>query len=595
MLLEGASVLAAKLGVSGGGPTQPVSSYRWHRSPALPIHLLTTLALPCCRMPAGAKVLASAGRLPLLAAAKAGRGTLLFSALPLEPARSEVYQYNLFLLDAVSETFAVTPPFAAADLGVFVDWGYHITEEPAALAARLHAWHIRHVSYSAWYDRDDYRRFTRAFLAAAHRNGLLVEAWFELPMVSIPFWQQHPEWREVTAAGTPAKLDWRSLMALEDPPCLAAVEDYLGTLVQDFDWDGVNCAELYFESPGFDFRPDMFTPMHPAFRRDFQRDYGVDPRTCFDEHSPNYWKTDPRLRQALIDSRTALITRLHEELLRLCARWQQQKPYLHTTLTVVDTLLDHSMTERIGVDSAQLLALNARYPFLPLIEDPFTLWSLGADRYRVLIARYRPQRSTTLPLAVDINIAERIPAVDVPTPVQRGLELYSLVAAAETHADVTYLYADQSLDRDDMALAVCALGSRPLARTRMDKHVIPQHANCAGASPRTIWRCAWSAVPGPASPPTACSFPRGRTRLPPPSLAPQQARASKTSPAPSCRRNKLRRGSACAIAATAAVSSRCAAPCRRSPATGNAGMGRFSRTAAAPSTTSPAVNMPLPS
>ncbi len=39
-------------------------------------------------------------------------------------------------------------------------------------------------------------------------------------MVSVPFWQQHPEWREVTAEGKPAKIDWRSLMALEDPQCL---------------------------------------------------------------------------------------------------------------------------------------------------------------------------------------------------------------------------------------------------------------------------------------------------------------------------------------------------------------------------------------
>lgn len=463
-VLEGASTLAGALGVTGARLTR-VKTYRWHRSPGLPIRLLTPLALPRCHLPAGAAMLARAGRLPLLASLTAGRGKVLFTALPLEPPQSELYQHNLFLLNALSDTFALQPAFAAIDLGVFVDWGYHAEEKPAVLAARLHAWHIRRVAFSAWYDNDDYRQFTRDFLAAAHREGLLVEAWFELPMVSIPFWQQHPEWREVTAAGTPAQIDWRSLMALEDPQCLAAVEEYLSALVRDFDWDGVNCAELYFESPGFGLlRPDKFTPMHPAFRRDFQRDYGVDPLTLFDAKSPNYWKSSPRLCQALQDSRTALIVRLHEELLRLCARWREQKPYLHTTFTLVDSLLDARMTKLIGVDSAQLLAFTSHYSFLPIIEDPYTLWGLGADRYRVLMERYRPLAPSPAPLAVDINIAARESA-DVPTPVQRGLEFYSLIAAAETHADITYLYADNSLDPADMSLAVCALGSQPLSST----------------------------------------------------------------------------------------------------------------------------------
>ncbi len=70
-------------------------------------------------------------------AVQAGRGKLLFTALPLEPATGELYQYKLFLLDAISETFALQPAFASTDLGVFVDWGYHVTEDPATLAARL--------------------------------------------------------------------------------------------------------------------------------------------------------------------------------------------------------------------------------------------------------------------------------------------------------------------------------------------------------------------------------------------------------------------------------------------------------------------------
>ncbi len=101
-------------------------------------------------------------------------------------------------------------------------------------------------------------------------------------------------------------------------------------------------------------RPDSSPPCTRPSGSDFQREYGVDPLTLFDANSPNYWASNARLHQALIASRTAAFTRLHEEVLRLCAQWQEKKPYLHTTLTVVDSLIDTSMTERIGVDSAEI-------------------------------------------------------------------------------------------------------------------------------------------------------------------------------------------------------------------------------------------------
>ena len=61
-------------------------------------------------------------------------------------------------------------------------------------------------------------------IEACHRHAILVYAWLELPHVSEKFWADHPAWREKTALGQDAQLDWRKLMNLENPECHRAVE-----------------------------------------------------------------------------------------------------------------------------------------------------------------------------------------------------------------------------------------------------------------------------------------------------------------------------------------------------------------------------------
>ena len=75
----------------------------------------------------------------------------------------------------------------------------------------------------------------------------------ELPHVSEKFWDQHPEWREKTAVLQDAQLDWRKLMNLTNRAAFAEVSKGVRDLVMHFDWDGVNLAELYFESLGRGF------------------------------------------------------------------------------------------------------------------------------------------------------------------------------------------------------------------------------------------------------------------------------------------------------------------------------------------------------
>ncbi len=55
-------------------------------------------------------------------------------------------------------------------------------------------------------ERDAY---LQRLIDACHRNAIQVYAWVELPHVSERFWNDHPEWREKTAIGQDAHLDWR--------------------------------------------------------------------------------------------------------------------------------------------------------------------------------------------------------------------------------------------------------------------------------------------------------------------------------------------------------------------------------------------------
>ena len=129
------------------------------------------------------------------------------------------------------------------------------------------AWHF----YEPDTERDTY---LNNLIAACHRKGILVYAWLELPHVSEKFWDDHPEWREKTAVLQDAQLDWRKLMNLTNRDCFRAVSQGVKTLVERFDWDGVNLAELYFESLEGAANPARFTPMNDDVRKMFRKRRG---------------------------------------------------------------------------------------------------------------------------------------------------------------------------------------------------------------------------------------------------------------------------------------------------------------------------------
>src|SRR5208337_603655 len=131
VVLEGASPLAAALGVRAAGGTTRFRRYRWRRDGGVAVTLPRPTACPRLVAPVGSAVLADDPRrgTPLVIAGVWGDGHYLVDALPIEPAGFALYQYQPFLLAAITETGQVMPALAGAGFGVYLDYGYHERED----------------------------------------------------------------------------------------------------------------------------------------------------------------------------------------------------------------------------------------------------------------------------------------------------------------------------------------------------------------------------------------------------------------------------------------------------------------------------------
>ncbi len=463
LLLDGPAPLAQALGVKAAGRGE-LTRYHWDHYASEPVRLPGRLTYSKSKLTRGLKLLAfgSDEKDPLLVSGARGKGRFIYSAIPLEPPQGMVFQYLPFLAQAIVDELNISPSLAADNLCVYADFGGEPRADPVSVAAQLKSWSVREVHLGAFYDSDMFREFVPRFIAAAHQQGISVYAWLEYPMVSTEFWNQHPQWREVTANGHPAIMDWRNHMALEDPDCFKAVTELTRRLVLDFDWDGVDFAELYFEAERKIFeRPGDFTPMHPTFRKMFRERYGVDPKEMFDAASPNYGPRNPQLRNDLKELRVELITKLTGQFLEILAGCRAQKPYLQTTLTFIDALRDPTVTERYGIDPDRLLSLEKKYEFAVEIEDPYTVWNSTPDRYRAIGEYYRPRLKPGAPFSLDVNVVDRDPP-GRPLNKPRGLELYELVANVAANVDLITLYAFSTFSADDMRLLPFVLGSHEM-------------------------------------------------------------------------------------------------------------------------------------
>ncbi|MBV9225457.1 MAG: hypothetical protein JOY85_15600, partial [Acidobacteriaceae bacterium] len=455
VIIEGTGPAAQKAGIIVEAQTVSVRQICDNRAPKIQIIWERSESVPMVKLPADFQVFARERwkGTPVIAGKRTDEGgAILWVATAPGPSGSERYPY---LLQAAAD-LGLQLPLRATQLWAFFDSAYRIRADVDYLAQRWRKAGMGVLHVAAWHNMEPdatQDEYLTKLIEACHRNAILVYAWLELPHVSEKFWADHPEWREKTALGQDAQLDWRKLMNLQNPDCHREIEKELGALLQRFDWDGVNVGELYFESLEGASNPARFTPFNDNARAEFKGREGFDPKLLFDPSSP--YERDPEQLRKFLDFRARLASRMQTEWLDVLGRLKMNKPYLDIVLTHIDDRFDPGIRDALGADVARTLpVVQARRSTL-LVEDPAPLWGLGAERYSKLAGKYNELTKDRQHLAVDINVVERYQDV-YPTKKQTGMELLELVhEAAHSFARVA-LYFENSLEKQDLSLLPAA-------------------------------------------------------------------------------------------------------------------------------------------
>lgn len=446
LILEGSSPLAASFGFRATQDVVPVVHVIDVHNPKLPIIWDKPAELARFEVPPEAQVFAKDRwtSAPLVAGARIRSGVVLWVAT--SPGQNGFERFP-YLMQALAD-MGFGPDVRSSRLWAFFDYSYRTRADPDYLAARWRNAGISALHVASWhfYDVDSEKdEYLRNLIAACHRHGVLVYAWVELPHVSENFWRDHPQWREKTALLQDAQLDWRKLMNLQNRDCASAIREGLKRLMERFDWDGVNLAELYFESLEGAGNPARFTPMNDDVRAEFRSQSGWDPIELW------HGRTDAGSLRRFLDFRASLAQRMQEAWLNTVESFRQFRPGLDVVLTHVDDRFDTGMKDAIGADAARVLPLLNQHSFSFLIEDPATVWNLGAQRYVEIAKRYHALTLHGQNLAIDINIVNRYQDV-YPTKQQTGTELFELVHMASAAFPRVALYFENSILKPDLEL-----------------------------------------------------------------------------------------------------------------------------------------------
>ncbi|MDQ1472022.1 MAG: hypothetical protein QOJ99_3502, partial [Bryobacterales bacterium] len=461
LILEGASPLAASFGFKTQVETVSVIHVVDVHNPALPVVWNRSVELPRVELTGDARTAHVFAKerwtgVPLVAGFRFGAGAVLWVAV--QPGQNG-YERFPYLMQSLAD-LGVEPPARSSRLWAFFDYSYRTRADPDYLAERWRKAGIAALHVASWHfydptpERDEY---LKNLIEACHRHGVLVYAWIELPHVSDTFWAEHPAWREKTAVLQDAQLDWRKLMNLQNPECTAAIRAGLKQMTARFDWDGINLAELYFESLEGAGNPARFTPMNDDVRAAFRTESGWDPIEIWTGK-----QNEAKSLRRFLDFRADLVRHMQEDWLSAAEQW---KPGLDIVLTHVDDRFDTGMKDSIGADAGRVLPLLGSHNFSFLIEDPATVWNLGPQRYPEIAKRYLPLTPHTGKLAIDINIVDRYQDV-YPTKQQTGTELFELVHLASTAFERVALYFENSILKPDLGL----LAASSSVLTHYEKH-----------------------------------------------------------------------------------------------------------------------------
>lgn len=396
---------------------------------------------------------------PVVIGRRHGEGKFLYFGLRFDPVSTGGYSRFPYLVEYVRSFFRLRPILRRENLEVYFDPGFRHNISVEDLAKRWVTAGIRIIHAAGWHQYPTWTYDYARLIELCHDNGILVYGWLEPPQVSQKFWNEHLQWRELNYKGEPIRPSWRYPVALTDPECLKTVKAIYKEFLQAYNWDGINLAELYFDSDNGPQNPPLLTPMHRSAREEFKRKAGFDPALLVDSLSGYYWKRNPAAWKRFEEYRVETVVRLHAEFLAMIEEVRSEKPYLDVIVTALDNIGNPELRTNNGVDINRIIALRKRYPFTLQVEDPQSEWSKDPRRYRKLAEKYRALLGIDSKVMVDLNIlqfrTENVPT-PFPTLIQTGIESYNLIHSAAMGSDRFSIYGESSIRPQDLRMMAYA-------------------------------------------------------------------------------------------------------------------------------------------
>ncbi|MCU7523894.1 MAG: DUF2334 domain-containing protein [Ignavibacteria bacterium] len=393
-----------------------------------------------------------------------GKGKVLFLGSRFDPLSQHGYSLYPFLLEHVRKYFQLRPAVRRDNLEVYFDPGFRHTTSTEDLVKQWVHEGIRIIHVAGWHQYPKYTYDYKKLIELAHANGILVYAWLEPPQVSLKFYQEHPEWREKNYKGEDVRPSWRYPVALTDQECLKAMTTEFTRFLGSYQWDGVNLAELYFEAGKGLENPNLYTPMHESAQKEFKQRYNLDLKKIFTPGTASYWKTNPVVKSLVTEYRINKLSEVYERLLTAFNAFAQKKKGFQVIVTAMDSYGSPELKDYIGVDMTSIISLQKKHNFLLQVEDPQNLWSTDPMRYVEIGRKYNSLIGDSTKLLLDLNILtfrnNEALATPFPTEIQTGTESFLLVKAASMGAPRLTIYAESSVNPQDMFFLPYALASK---------------------------------------------------------------------------------------------------------------------------------------
>ncbi len=398
---------------------------------------------------------------PLALSGRHGAGRFVYLAAALDPFTPSAGSRYPSLPQYILETFGAATPLRSRRMEAYFDPSFRPGADLNRLAANWRKSGISTVYAAAWIFTREFSFPYEEFVRACHRNGVSVYAWFMFPAVTSRMWDEHPEWREKTAALTDAHIGWRSAMNLQNPECYRAAMAWMHTILHSYDWDGINITELNFDGDTAQpFQPGNFAPMNKEVRETFRAASGFDPLQIFQPGSRYHHSTNRPALDKFLRFREDIVVDWHRRILSEIEPLRRERGW-EVIVTALDSLHSETVRPALGIDTRRIIGLMSEYPFTLQVEDPASFWAASPDRYYRFAETYKPLVADHKRLMFDINVVpdRSLRGTSLALPTATGTELaLTLIAAASVSGRVA-VYSEHTVPAQDWAMLRTALAA----------------------------------------------------------------------------------------------------------------------------------------